>query len=216
MFQFLLGLTVGWAFWGVCERYARRGLLLHVNPITFILMVIWGSSGFFLLRIFPQNEFSSLLQFLYLPVPDWDIPLSVWTGWDFLIHRSLLFSSNILPIACIGLSWLLLNFSRQRSSSTGLRVKSLLLNMAIGLSVGVSAHLLGDVLLNLILNGKDLILFRLNSIFSGNYSYRSFNFEIGNRGVIFSLVWVGLNSFIGIMAPFAIILLASAHKQVKP
>ncbi len=209
MLHFLLGITLAWAFWELCERYAKRGLL-QINPITFLLMVIWGSSGFFLLRIFPQHRFSSVVQFFSLAVPDWDIPLSVWTGWDFLTHRSLLFNSTLLPIACIGLSCLLISLSR-KSSSTNLKSKFFFLHSAIGLSVGISAHLIGDVLLNLFLYSEDIV----NSIFSQNDLHTRFGFEISNQGILFSLFWVALNSLIGFAIPFAIIKLFYSRLGVK-
>lgn len=204
MLYFLLGILSGWAFWELCERRANRGLMC-INPITFFIMLIWGSSGFFLLRLLSENRFSSILQFFYLAIPDWDIPLYSWTNWDFLIHRSYLFSSTILPIAYIGSSWLLSKFRKQSS----LNLNSLSLNIVIGLSVGMSAHLLADVFLNLILYGKDLTLFLLNPILHKDYPYRDFRFEIGDMGAIQSLTWAGSFLVLGLVIPFYTLKLAS-------
>jgi hypothetical protein len=210
MLYLLLGILFGWSFWELCERYAARGLM-YINPLVFMTMLVWGSSGLFPLRFFPENRFSSILQFFYTAVPDWDILLYSWTSWSFLTHRSFLFSSNILPATCIGAIWLLSSFRKLFFSSTRSALYFLSLNISIGLSVGVAAHLLADVLQNLVLFGKDLLLFLL----PGDYPYRSFKFEIGNKGLIESLIWVGLNLALGLIIPFLIIKSTSLEAEGK-
>ncbi|HAZ46782.1 MAG TPA: hypothetical protein DDW76_21505 [Cyanobacteria bacterium UBA11369] len=50
--------------------------------------------------------------------PDWDIPLYNWTRWRFLIHRSFLFHSALLPLALLVTSWWGMQRSRSQFNSS--------------------------------------------------------------------------------------------------
>jgi hypothetical protein len=44
-------------------------------------------------------------QFFYMAIPDWDIPLYKITKFSFLLHRSWLFHSVLLPIGLLSMSF---------------------------------------------------------------------------------------------------------------
>ena len=141
--HFAVGIVVGMSFWWGLERYGRLGARL-VNPIVFLVMLIWGASGLFFFRTLhiPLLDHT----YFYMAIPDWDIPLQRWTKLPLLIHRSWLFHSVLTPFALLGL-WLWL---RQRQE-LGQKLRSqlnLLRDAALGLSVGICAHLIWDALLS--------------------------------------------------------------------
>jgi hypothetical protein len=114
--------------------------------------------------------------------PDWDIPLYESTGLRFLIHRSWLFHSVLIPMGMLGI-WLWL--SRQSSVSRGRRtVVNLWRDCAIGLSVGISAHLVWDALLSSTRRG----------------------FYIHGFGSSFSWLWLLANLAVGLGVPWLIAL----------
>ncbi|MDB9529798.1 hypothetical protein PN498_27675 [Oscillatoria sp. CS-180] len=148
LLHFAVGLAVGIAFWWILERYLRSAARV-INPILFLITLVWGASGLFFFRKLGIPGLSHT--FFYMAFPDWDIPLYKATGLKLLIHRSWLFHSILIPMALLGV-WLWLSrvpsiAHWQRSLLTWLR------DGAIGLSVGVSAHLLWDALLSSLRRG---------------------------------------------------------------
>lgn len=143
LIHFVVGLAAGAGFWWLLERYAREGVR-RINPIWFLVMLIWGASGLFFFRKLQIPVLSH--QLFYMAIPDWDIPLYNWTRLRFLIHRSWLFHSALLPTAMLLTSLWLLNSINVLSKSR--RWLPRLRDGAIGLSVGMSAHLLWDALLS--------------------------------------------------------------------
>lgn len=132
----VVGLAIGGSLWWAIERFfpasARR-----LNPLAFTLMLVWGASGLFFFRLLGIPVLSG--QLFYMAVPDWDIPLLQWTGWSFLAHRSWLFHSVAIPAAIFGLAVALPN----RFPLAGQ-----LRDGALGLMVGMSAHLVWDAALS--------------------------------------------------------------------
>lgn len=143
LMHFVTGVAVGVGFWWLLERYARLGARL-INPISFLVMLIWGASGLFFFRQLSIPVLENT--YVYMAVPDWDIPLYQWSGLRLLIHRSWLFHSVLMPMGLLGI-WLGLS---QCPSLTRLQrsLLNLLRDCAFGLSVGMSAHLLWDALLS--------------------------------------------------------------------
>jgi hypothetical protein len=129
-----LGLLIGYSFWAFCENRAKGGIS-YINPIWFLVMLIWGASGFFFL---PYNQFP-IVQLFYYAVPDWDIPLAVWTSFDILNLGYWSFISLLVPLI-----FLVILLHKRRSNINHRR--SIFQDVAIGLSVGISAHLIGDAL----------------------------------------------------------------------
>ncbi len=43
----VVGLAVGAGYWWLLERYAKVGVK-RINPIWYLVMLIWGASGLFL------------------------------------------------------------------------------------------------------------------------------------------------------------------------
>ena len=213
------GIAVGYGFWELCEQYAKKGLRF-INPLWFLIMVIWGASGFFFLRplsfllnFLPKSLdsfFSSILQLFYKAVPDWDIPLYVWTkgSWEFLHHRSLLFSSVVLPISLLIISLVVLPIGlliisvilpkfNKRISGSIYHLLNWLRDVALGLSIGISVHLCGDILLKWIpREDTDIKIYGLET------------FD--------SWVWFVLNLILGFSIPFIIIWVmdSRSHKKV--
>ncbi|MBE8990046.1 hypothetical protein [Nostoc sp. LEGE 12450] len=177
-----LGMLVGYGFWEFCECYAKVGIS-RINPFLYPFMVVWGASGFFFL---PYVEYAHLS---YYAVPDWDIPLTVWMQLEFLQHRSWLFSSVLIPLAFLAIAQLLQN-TRQRHSKRINKVFKIFIgslkDISLGLSVGISAHLMGDFLLQWIRSGDTSI-----NIFGWTKLY--------------SLIWLALNLLLGLIVPFLII-----------
>ncbi|NEQ44421.1 MAG: hypothetical protein F6K00_13030 [Leptolyngbya sp. SIOISBB] len=143
LLHFAIGLAVGITFWWLLERYLRNAAR-RINPILFLIMLVWGASGLFFFRKLGIPILSHTA--FYMAIPDWDIPLYQVTRLRFLIHRSWLFHSTLLPLALLGLwGWL-------RRSPPSHQWPTLLTNSlrdsALGLSIGMSAHLLWDALLS--------------------------------------------------------------------
>ncbi|KAM3093298.1 hypothetical protein ACKFKG_20030 [Phormidesmis sp. 146-35] len=138
-----LGLITGHIFWELCEHYCERAIS-YVNPLLFILTLCWGASGFFFLPpIFLPAD-----QFLQYAFPDWDIPLSLLLKSHFLQHRSWLFSSTLIPLAF--LSIIILQSILTQKTLQKRRFLIFLLNslrdICVGFSVGITAHLIGDLI----------------------------------------------------------------------
>jgi len=199
-----LGLGISYGFWELCERYfARR--LINVNPMLFLVMVIWGASGFFffsfllLVLNFLSNDFGFAYSLLYstvelvcTAVPDLDILLDVWVEqltpnaeWTFLEHRSLIFSSVIIPSALTLINVVIPIFFKHASAQTR-AIQSILYTTAIGLFIGISGHLLGDILLQLI-PSKDV------------------DITIHKLEKFSSYIWLALNISLGIFIPVFIV-----------
>lgn len=186
LLHFAVGLAVGTVFWWLLERYTRSAART-VNPIAFLVMLIWGASGLFFFRKLGLPFFSHT--FFYMAFPDWDLPLYQATRLPFLIHRSWLFHSVLIPMLLLGL-WLWLS---RRSPTTKLQrgLLSLLRDSAIGLSVGISAHLIWDALLSSTRRG----------------------FYIHGFGNSFSWFWLLGNLLIGIGVP---LLIAKQFQRLEP
>jgi hypothetical protein len=72
LMHFVVGLAVGAGYWWLLERYAKVGVK-RINPIWYLVMLIWGASGLFLFRKLNIPVLSG--DIFYMAVPDWDIPL---------------------------------------------------------------------------------------------------------------------------------------------
>jgi len=177
LLHFITGLAIGVGFWWWLERYAKQAAR-SINPLVFLIMLIWGASGLFFFRKLGIPLLSGT--FFYMAVPDWDIPLYDATGLRFLIHRSWLFHSVLLPMGLLG-GWFWC--SQQRYVSPWQRTGvNLLRDGAIGLSVGMSAHLVWDALLSSLKRG----------------------FYIRGFGGSASYLWLFVNLAIGIGVPLLI------------
>lgn len=174
LMHFAVGLAVGVCFWQLLEYYARGGVR-QINPILFLLMLIWGASGLFLFRKLHIPILDG--DFFYMAVPDWDIPLYNWTRLRFLIHRSWMFHSVLVPIGLIIISF----WGMHRNSIT--QYWKWLRDAAMGLSVGISAHLIWDALLSSTKRG----------------------FFIHGWDLPTSVFWLALNLILGLGVPFGII-----------
>lgn len=174
-----LGMLAGYSFWAFCEHYAGVGIS-RINPFLFIFTVVWGASGFFFI---PGAEYAHLS---YYAVPDWDIPLAVWMPLEFLQHRSWLFSSVLIPLTFLAIAQLVKN-TRQRHSK---RINNFFINflkeISLVLPIGISAHLMGD--------------FLLQWIPSGDTSINIFGWT-----AITSIIWLILNLVFGLVIPFLVI-----------
>lgn len=177
LMHFVVGLAVGVGFWQLLEHYAKVGVR-RINPIGFLIMLIWGASGLFFCRKLHIPILSN--DFFYMAVPDWDIPLYNWTRLRFLIHRSWLFHSALLPIALLFISLWGMNRSQSLSNSPKW---NWLRDAAIGLSVGISAHLIWDALL----------------------SETKAGFLINGWNHSTSLTWLAFNLIMGFGVPFIVI-----------
>ena len=177
LMHFVVGLAVGAGFWQLLERYAQVGVR-RINPIWFLIMLIWGASGLFFFRKLHIPILSN--DFFYMAVPDWDIPLYNWTRLRFLIHRSWLVHSALLPIGLLFISLWGMNRAQSLSNSPKW---NWLRDAAIGLSVGISAHLIWDALL----------------------SETKAGFLINGWNHYTSLTWLALNLSMGFGVPFLVI-----------
>jgi hypothetical protein len=173
LMHFVVGVAVGVSFWQLLERYAKVGVR-RINPFWFLIMLIWGASGLFFFRKLHLPVLSN--DFFYMAVPDWDIPLYNWTRLRFLIHRSWLFHSALLPIGLLLIS--LWGMNRRQSASHRPAWKWLR-DSAMGLSVGISAHLIWDALL----------------------SETKVGFIINGWNHSISLAWLALNLILGFGVP---------------
>lgn len=169
--HFVVGIIVGAVFWRLLEHYAIIGIR-RINPIWFLVMLIWGASGLFFFR--KLNIPVLFHDFFYMAVPDWDIPLYNWMRFRFLIHRSWLFHSVLLPIGLLLISFWGINRSF---------IWKWLRDAALGLSVGIAAHLIWDALL----------------------SETKAGFMINGWNHSTSLAWLILNLILGFGVPFVII-----------
>lgn len=107
-------------------------------------MLIWGASGLFFFRKLGIPILSNT--FFYMAFPDWDIPLYQATGLRLLLHRSWLFHSVLIPMVVLA-GWLW--FMQRPGLATWQKSPAnLVRDGAIGLSVGISAHLIWDALLS--------------------------------------------------------------------
>jgi hypothetical protein len=177
LMHFVVGVAVGVGFWWLLERYAKVGIR-RINPIWFFVFLIWGASGLFLFRKLHIPVLSNDL--FYMAIPDWDIPLYNWMRFRFLIHRSWLFHSALLPLGSLLIS--LWGMNRRHSLSNRHRW-TWLRDAAIGLSVGISAHLIWDALL---------------SETKAGFMIRGWNHST-------SLAWLALNLILGFGVPFLVI-----------
>ena len=174
LMHFVVGLAVGAGYWWLLERYAKVGVK-RINPIWYLVMLIWGASGLFLFRKLNIPVLSG--DIFYMAVPDWDIPLYNLTRLRFLIHRSWLFHSALLPLVLLVTSWWGMQHSRSQFNSS-------LRDGAIGLSVGMSAHLIWDALLSSTKQG--FVIFGWSQ--SASLIWLAFNLILG-LGIPFLTIW---------------------------
>ncbi|MGK7926866.1 MAG: hypothetical protein AB4290_16765 [Spirulina sp.] len=174
LMHFLIGAGIGWSFWQFLERYAKIGVR-HLNPFIFTIAVLWGASGLFFFRLLQVPILEG--QFFYMAIPDWDIPLYKITKFSFLLHRSWLFHSVLIPIGLLIASFVGIHQKHIAILSYWLR------DTAIALCVGMSAHLIWDALLSESKRG----------------------FFIRGWTHSHSLIWLFVNLAIGFGVPFIII-----------
>ncbi|MEM9538224.1 MAG: hypothetical protein AAGA60_01795 [Cyanobacteria bacterium P01_E01_bin.42] len=139
LMHFVIGAVTGWSYWIFLDRYAKTGIR-YLNPLIFLLGVIWGASGLFFFRQLQVPILEG--QFFYMAIPDWDLPLYKITKFSFLLHRSWLFHSVLLPVGLLTMS--LIGMSQKQIFT----ISSWLRDAAIALCVGISAHLIWDALLS--------------------------------------------------------------------
>lgn len=200
VFYLGLGISLYTIFEQQCERSNKINLEV-VNPILSLLMVIWGSSGFFFLRFLSlrlPDWLNPFLQLLYTAIPDWDILLHSWTKYSWLDHPSWLFSSIVLPTSLIVTTL----FSSKRRKHLLKKDKSHskhLFSLSIGLYIGIAAHLIAD-----------LVLFWM----PGGDNY---NFFVG-RGEQYPIIWLTwllFNIGLGFIIPFLLIKNINFHAHSK-
>ncbi|MEM9089509.1 MAG: hypothetical protein AAGC93_12280, partial [Cyanobacteria bacterium P01_F01_bin.53] len=144
----LLGVTLYNYFEQWCERYNKPGIE-SVNPVLSLIMVVWGSGGFFFLRFLSlllPNWLNPLLQVLFTAVPDLGLIFAKWMQYSWLSHPSWLWKSILLPTVLLVIS-LLVPKPRNHLMPKGRRYSKYLFDLSLGLYVGVSAHLIADLLL---------------------------------------------------------------------
>ena len=201
-----LGILVSFCFWNFseisCQRYFKKKIS-STDPFLFLITGIWGSSGFFflspILHILPV-PLHPPLRLLCTAFPQWDILFYIWAHswfsspkweifndveWQIFILRSWLFHSIIIPTLLILGSYLIQNFlysSPAANTKVRHRLNTVFI-IGIGLSVGVSAHLLGDILLYPFPGGgANLLIYRWNQQAS--------------------LLWTTSHMFLGLLVPF--------------
>lgn len=124
--HFFVGVVFAMLFWYVLEKQYRNPAL---NPILMFVACLWGACGLFFFRWFFIDINIPILKekWFYVAFPDWDI-LILGLG----AHRNLFFHSTIfsmlLMLAAVWKKWLWLR------------------DFGIGLTVGISAHLLWDMI----------------------------------------------------------------------
>ena len=188
--HFWVGIVLGMGVVAVLNRYAYRGMR-QINLVCYLNMLVWGASGLFFYRKIGIPLLSH--QAFYMAIPDWDIPLYHLTRLRFLIHRSWLFHSNIIPIGLLVLFLYLATKPGIRGDRWGTRLVKWGRDGAIGLSVGVSAHLLWDALLSSTRQG----------------------FQIHSWSVFHSYLWLFLNLLLGIGVPVLFIILLDANATAQ-
>ncbi len=188
-----------------CERHARSKIET-VNPWLWFIMAIWGASGLFFLRFLSlllPDSFNPFLRIVYTAVPDWDLLFHTWTKWDWLNHPSWLFNSVILPTGFLFFIILLLPKSQKRlSNKTRQRLNSLrdiARDIAIGLYIGISTHLMVDVLLFWVPGGD-------------NYNFFA---GLGELDSMIWMIWLVFNIFLGFSIPFLIMTSKNPHVRSK-
>lgn len=123
--HFVVGIVFVMLFWYVLEKRYRHPA---INPIILFVACLWGACGLFFFRWFFIDINLPILKekWFYVALPDWDI-LILGLG----AHRNLFFHSTIFPIvlmaAAVWKRWLWLR------------------DFGIGLTVGISAHLMWDM-----------------------------------------------------------------------
>jgi len=188
--HFLGGLVVGVGFWWILERKAVGGYRC-INPICYLVMVIWGASGLFLFRKMNIPILSH--QLFYMAIPDWDIPLYQWTRLRFLIHRSWLFHSTIISTSILTIYFFAAIKKLTFPTSWQSKLLNRLRDCAIGLSVGICAHLIWDAALS---------------------STRQ-EFKIYGWSPFHSLIWLIVNLLIGFGLPLLVTKLLDASSNYR-
>jgi len=186
-----IALFLSWA-----RIHANQGLR-RMEVWLFILMALWGASGFFFLRLFtqfisfPKNKLfenlSNALEIFYVPIPDWDSYLFGWAQQccGFLRPRSAIFSSILLPMAAllilVVLALFFLRFYIHKADYL-----TFIRDGALGLSIGISANLCADLLIKLVF-------------------FKSTNVMISNWNQISSIAWILSNILLGYFIPVLLV-----------
>lgn len=178
--HFIVGLAVGASYWRLLERYAKEGVK-RINPIWFLVMLIWGASGLFFFRKLHIPILSA--DIFYMAVPDWDILLYKWTKLRIFLHRSWLFHSSLLSLGLLAISWWEMKRRRFYFGSSH-QWWGWCRDGAIGLCVGMSAHLIWDALLSSTKRG--FVIFGWNHFDS--HIWLILNLILG-FGIPFWLIW---------------------------
>lgn len=179
-----VGLSFGYYWWEFCENKIPQHIS-KVNPIWYLIALIWGSSGFFFL----PHWGNPLLDLLYYAYPDWGLPISLWTGGELVNHRSWLFNSVLLP-ALIAVSIPYAKKIIPRKTNIANSFLRFFLNsledLSVGLCIAISAHIFSDFFFSwLPSNDTGITLF--------------------GRSDAFSYLWLSLNLLCGLGIPFAIV-----------
>jgi hypothetical protein len=122
----VVGIVIVTLFWYVLEKQYRNPAL---NPILLMLGCLWGACGLFFFRWFFIDINIPILRgkWFYVAFPDWDILiLGIGAHRNFFFH-SVIFSTVLMGIAV----WKKFLWLR---------------DFGIGLTVGISAHLLWDLI----------------------------------------------------------------------
>ena len=121
-----VGVVFAMLFWYVLEKQYRNPAL---NPFMLFLGCLWGACGLFFFRWFFVDINIPILksEWVYTAFPDWDILILGWGA-----HRNLFFHSAIFPILLMLVAvWKKILWLR---------------DFAIGLTLGISAHLTWDLI----------------------------------------------------------------------
>lgn len=178
--HFIIGLAVGAIYWQLLERYAKEGVK-RINPIWFLVMLIWGASGLFFFRKLHIPILSA--DIFYMAVPDWDILLYKWTKLRMFLHRSWLFHSSLPALGLLAISWWEMKRRRFYFDSSH-KWWRWCRDGAIGLCVGMSAHLIWDALLSSTKRG--FVIFGWNQ--NDSHIWLILNLILG-FGIPFWVIW---------------------------
>ncbi len=125
LMHFFIGMVFIALFWYILEKQYRNPTL---NPFMLVLGCLWGACGLFFFKWFFIDINIPLLKepVFYVALPDWDI-LVLGMG----AHRNFFFHSTLFPIILMIIAvWKKFLWLR---------------DFAIGLTVGITAHLTWDM-----------------------------------------------------------------------
>ena len=207
-----VGLAAIWYYDQWMEKKVNKG----INSIFLVLAFMWGVSGFFIVLEFfdfltivitfvkrkflnfnfsvklPDLISSHIYQLFYLPIPDWDIFANSLTDdrYSFFEHRSFLFSSIILPSLVLLISYILSKFIK----NSWRWAVNILRNFSLGLFLGISVHLILDIL-----------VYFLNKLLVIISSSVSMDIKVNGFSHTASWLWLIINIFLGLLIPTIVI-----------